>query len=316
MDIAKAADFYNRLRQLADPAVYHISEYREIDYGIQFTISIQFASGLLRVYQNKKGILKIDTSQIKSDQILALVSTLIPNSFGNSQKSSKNAEGLSVSIDQLVYPMIGTDESGKGDYFGPLVIASALVDANSEKRLAAAGVRDSKKISDSSIHEIAKAIRSFLPKQNYSVVVIGPEKYNELYIKIGNLNRLLAWGHARAIENVLEHANCQNAIADQFGDESFIQKALLERGKKIRLVQIPKAEQYTAVAAASVLAREGFLVRLAELGQEIGFSLPKGASVEVENTARQIVQKLGKRALTMCAKLHFKTTQKLRPDPL
>jgi ribonuclease HIII len=296
---------------VADPAVFHISEYRQIDFGIQFTISTQTTSGLLRVYQNKKGILKIDSSQIESDQILALISTLVPDSIDPGQKRSKKSESSSTPLDQIVYPMIGTDESGKGDYFGPLVIAGALVDGDSERQLAAVGVRDSKQMSDSSIHETTKIIKSILPKHNYSVVPIGPEKYNELYKKIANLNKLLAWGHARAIENILKHAECQNAIADQFGDESFIKNALLERGKKIRLIQMPKAEQYTAVAAASVLARESFLERLAELGREIGFTLPKGASTEVENVARQISNRSGKQALIKYAKLHFKTTEKL-----
>ncbi len=208
---------------------------------------------------------------------------------------------------------IGTDESGKGDYFGPLVIAGVYLDPETEKTLGDAGVRDSKKISDQSIYEFAKMIRSHLNKSQYSVVAIGPDKYNELYDKIGNLNRLLAWGHARAIENILAAVECEKAIADQFGDESYIKRALLEKGKDIELVQMPKAEKHTAVAAASILAREAFLVRLAELSRECGMQLPKGASAEVENTARRVVQERGMSQLTKCAKLHFKTTAKLQP---
>jgi ribonuclease HIII len=311
MDITRAVDIYNQICRDADPAIYRISEYRQIDYGIQFTISTTMTSGLLRVYQNKKGILKLDTSQLKSNQILGLISALLPDLINPSDQRQEQANSSLEGIDKLVYPMIGTDESGKGDYFGPLVIASALVDADSEKKLAAIGVRDSKKISDSSIREIAKGIKSLLSNQHFSVVPIGPEKYNELYAKIGNLNKLLAWGHARAIENILSRTECQNAIADQFGDESFIRKALMDHGKKIRLVQTPKAERYTAVAAASVLAREGFLVRLAELGHEAGFSLPKGASIEVENVAKRIIGKYGKPSIAKYVKLHFKTTEKL-----
>jgi ribonuclease HIII len=207
---------------------------------------------------------------------------------------------------------IGTDESGKGDYFGPLVVAGVFLDQASEKRLADAGIRDSKKISDNRIREFAKMIRSYLDKAKYSVVVIGPEKYNELYAKIGNLNRLLAWGHARSIENILMAVDCSRAIADQFGDESYIKQALLEKGKGIELLQMPKAEQHVAVAAASVLAREGFLLRLAELNKEFGMEFPKGASIEVENAAKHFVEKYGMNQLAKCAKLHFKTTEKLR----
>jgi ribonuclease HIII len=207
---------------------------------------------------------------------------------------------------------IGTDESGKGDYFGPLVVAGVFLDQVVEKRLADAGVRDSKKISDNRIYEFATMIRSYLGKGQYAVVVIGPEKYNELYAKMGNLNRLLAWAHARSIENILMSVDCNRAIADQFGDESYIKKALLEKGKGIELLQMPKAEQHVAVAAASVLAREGFLLRLAELNKEFGMEFPKGASIEVENTAKRFVEKYGMNQLAKCAKLHFKTTEKLR----
>lgn len=207
---------------------------------------------------------------------------------------------------------IGTDESGKGDYFGPLVVAGVFLDPTTEKLLADAGVRDSKKISDNRIHEFAKMIRSYLDKAQYSVVVVGPEKYNELYDKIGNLNRLLAWGHARTIENILSVVDCKSAIADQFGDESYIKKALLEKGKGIELLQMPKAEQHIAVAAASVLAREAFLLRLVELSNEFRIKLPKGASAEVEETAKRFVQKYGMSQLAKCAKLHFKTTEKIR----
>lgn len=207
---------------------------------------------------------------------------------------------------------IGTDESGKGDYFGPLVVAGVFLDPVTEKKLADAGVRDSKKISDNRIHEFAEMIRSYLSKTQYSVVTVGPEKYNELYAKIGNLNKLLAWGHARSIENILHGVDCTKAIADQFGDESYIKKALLDKGKGIELLQMPKAERYTAVAAASVLAREAFLLRLAELSREFGITFPKGASAEVEAVGKRFIEKYGTTTLAKCAKLHFKTTEKLQ----
>lgn len=206
---------------------------------------------------------------------------------------------------------IGTDESGKGDYFGPLVIAGVYLDSESEKQLRDAGVKDSKKLSDTRVMDLASTIRSHLDKTRYSVVSIGPEKYNELYGRMGNLNKLLAWGHARSIENILASVNCKSVISDQFGDESYIKKALLEKGKGVELLQMPRAEEHTAVAAASVLAREAFLLRLSAFGKELGIELPKGASAEVEDAARRVVQKQGMGALTKYAKLHFKTTKKI-----
>lgn len=201
---------------------------------------------------------------------------------------------------------IGIDESGKGDYFGPLVIAAVFVDATTERELALMQVRDSKKISDGRILELAPDIKTICP---HSLIAIGPQKYNELYSKIRNLNRLLAWGHAKALENLLEHVSCGRAISDQFGDERLILKALQEKGRKISLEQRTKAESDLAVAAASILARAEFLIRLKRLSDEIGTVLPKGASPAVELAGKMIVKRHGQERLGTVAKLHFKTTK-------
>jgi len=201
---------------------------------------------------------------------------------------------------------IGIDESGKGDYFGPLVIAAVFVDATTQSELAVMEVRDSKKISDGRILELAPDIRTVCP---HSIIVIGPQRYNELYGKIRNLNRLLAWGHAKALENLLERVSCDRAIADQFGDEQLIVNALQEKGRRITLEQRPKAETDLAVAAASILARAEFLLRLKRLSDDVGTILPKGASPAVELAARMIVKKHGQDRLNTVAKLHFKTTR-------
>ena len=201
---------------------------------------------------------------------------------------------------------IGIDESGKGDYFGPLVIAAVFVDETTQGELALMQVRDSKKISDGRILEMAPDIKTICP---HSVIAIGPQKYNELYAKIKNLNRLLAWGHAKALENLLERVSCERAISDQFGDERLILNALQEKGRKIVLEQRPKAESDLAVAAASILARAEFLLRLKRLSDEVGTTLPKGASPAVELAAKMIIKKHGQERLDSVAKLHFKTTQ-------
>ena len=203
---------------------------------------------------------------------------------------------------------IGIDESGKGDYFGPLVIAAVFVTPALEQDLALMQVRDSKKISDGRILEMAPDIRLLCP---HSLVAIGPQRYNELYAKIKNLNRLLAWGHARALENLLQQVDCDLAIADQFGDERLILNALQEKGKQIRLVQRTKAESDLAVAAASILARAEFLQRLDRLSQELSTTLPKGASAAVELAGRMVVKKYGRDRLGTVAKLHFKTTKQV-----
>jgi len=219
---------------------------------------------------------------------------------------------LTITEPSVAGSRIGSDESGKGDYFGPLVIAAAFVTPEIEPDLKLMEVRDSKRISDGRVLELARDLRQVC---KHSIVAIGPQRYNELYEKIRNLNRLLAWGHARALENLLEQVTCELAIADQFGDERFILNALLEKGKRIRLVQRPKAEEDLAVAAASILARAEFLTRLKRLSDEVGTSLPKGASPAVELAARMVVKKHGRERLSTIAKLHFKTTLAVLATP-
>jgi ribonuclease HIII len=205
-------------------------------------------------------------------------------------------------------PRIGTDESGKGDYFGPLVIAGVYVDEKTESKLVELGVKDSKKISDPVILKLEEQIKALCP---YSVVFIGPERYNTLYQKIKNLNRLLAWGHARVIENLLQKVDCHKAITDQFGDESLVKNSLMDLGKAIELEQRPRAEADPAVAAASIIARAEFVRRLEMLSEEAGEKLPKGAGSVVDQVARRIYQQKGIDGLTKIAKTHFATTAKI-----
>jgi ribonuclease HIII len=203
---------------------------------------------------------------------------------------------------------IGTDESGKGDYFGPLVVAGFFLPEGQEDVLRELGVKDSKRTSDNRAREVADLLRR---GYTHSVVAIGPEKYNQLYQRLRNLNRLLAWGHARAIENILLEKNVRLAVTDQFGDKGFVLEALMRKGKKIELVQKPKAEEDPAVAAASLLARAEFLKRLHFLSQDVGVELPKGASSLVEEAAVNLIRKHGREILERTAKVHFKMTARI-----
>ena len=203
---------------------------------------------------------------------------------------------------------IGTDEAGKGDYFGPLVVAGVVADEDIARSFEELGVRDSKRLSDSSVKDLAAKIKKTAP---FSIVAIGPEKYNELYHDIGNLNRLLAWGHSRVMENILKTEQCDYVLADKFGDEKFIIRALMEKGKKIQVIQRVEAESDIAVAAASILARAEFIQRLAALSLKYGVDFPKGASPSVIETGRKFVQRYGTNRLNEVAKTHFKTTKQV-----
>jgi ribonuclease HIII len=224
---------------------------------------------------------------------------------------------------ELFLPRIGVDESGKGDFFGPLCVAGVYVNETVIKAWETIGIRDSKAIgSDHKIRHLAKIIRE-TPGCVTTVVSIGNEAYNRLYLKSRSVNALLAWGHARVIENLLGQIHRMipppvRAISDQFASsKTTVEKALMPLGRNLELVQRHKAEADTAVAAASILAREEFIRRLVMLGTKINMELPRGASTAVEALARKIYAERGENGLGSVAKMHFRTSYRVRglPEP-
>lgn len=216
-----------------------------------------------------------------------------------------------VANPELAIPRIGVDESGKGDLFGPLCAAAVYANEHIVKDWIAAGVRDSKQISSAkSIEHFNDLIRS-TPGAAFAVIPIGNPAYNRLYGKIGNLNRLLAWSHGRAIEDLLEknpglEPPPTRIVVDQFArDPRVVQRALQTRGRQLELIQRTKAESDPVVAAASILARHAFVSRLAELEKTYGVRLPKGASAEVKKAVSAFVKAHGRDRLGEVAKLHF-----------
>ena len=216
---------------------------------------------------------------------------------------------------EIFEPHLGVDESGKGDFFGPLVIAGVYVDRGIARKLLDAGVVDSKRIgSDTRIRALAEIIR----KSSLGLVetvLIGPAKYNELYEKFGNLNLLLGWGHARVIENLLaKKPACPRSLSDQFADARVINASLLKHGRKITIEQRPRAESDIAVAAASIIAREAFINWLERKSKELGLRLDRGVSPSVKESARKLVELSGAGALREVAKVHFRTAHETAPD--
>ena len=199
---------------------------------------------------------------------------------------------------------IGVDESGKGDFFGPLVIASVLTDEKNAKYFTELGMKDSKKLADRKILSFAQEIKKYAP---HSVIAISNGRYNELYSSFKNLNRLLAWGHARAIENILEKNTCEYALSDQFGDPSLIKNALMKNGRNIRLEQMVRAESDIAVAAASILARAAFVQKIEAMENTYGVKFPKGCTGIVKTAAAEFIEKYSKDRLKEVCKTHFKT---------
>jgi ribonuclease HIII len=211
-------------------------------------------------------------------------------------------------VHQIEWPIIGVDESGKGDFFGPLVIAGALLTEEQAQDLSTLGVRDSKTISDKKIISLATRIRDICA---HNLVIINPEKYNQLYGKIRNLNKLLGWGHARVIENILAKHPVKAAISDKFGAERFIINSLQKEGRKIELIQMVRGEAHPAVAAASILARAEFLSRMERMSRRYAAVFPRGASAKVDEAGRALVKAEGTTILSQVAKLHFKNYHRI-----
>ena len=201
---------------------------------------------------------------------------------------------------------IGVDESGKGDYFGYLVIAGVVADEDTAEKLRSIGVKDSKKLSDPNVQKIAAVVKKTC---SHDIIRISPEKYNQLYKKFRNLNKLLAWGHARVIENLMRD-DIDHVVVDKFADEKVLNKMLFEKSRKKKLIQEIRGERDIAVAAASVLARSEFLKTLRSLSLQVGVSLPKG-STHVSEAIKEILAKYDENVLQLVAKTHFKITKRV-----
>ncbi|MBS0660288.1 MAG: ribonuclease HIII [Verrucomicrobia bacterium] len=216
---------------------------------------------------------------------------------------------------EMFSPHIGIDESGKGDFFGPLVVAAVYVDRDIARAFRAAGIQDSKAIgSDARIRQLAEVVRT-TPGVAYEIFSLIPERYNAAYAKFKNLNRLLAWGHAKVLEAVLEQRpDCPRALSDQFANPALLKRALQTRGKAIELESRTKAESDPAVAAASILARERFVDWMDRSSKAYGEKIPRGAGVEVSRVAKNLVKERGAPFLTRAAKTHFRTAHEAAPD--
>jgi len=286
LDRARAAEVRSRMEDLGwtfDPAP---PDYAAWSARLPTVRAVYYASGKL-VLQGKD-------ASLAAEEL-----------FGGGPRPSH--PGLAITV-----PTVGSDETGKGDFLGPLVVAAAFVRPGQEALLAEYGVRDSKTVGDREAASIADLLRVTLP---HAIVAIDPPRYNELHREMGsNLNRLLAWAHGKAIEEVLakrEAAGAALLVVDQFAKGPLVPRALGPLGRALRLEMRTRAEDNPAVAAASILARAAFLAGLKRLGDSIGVALAKGAGPPADQAARRVLARGGPALLARVAKMHFKNTQKV-----
>jgi ribonuclease HIII len=295
-----AQNIINHYSKKLENLGFTISVPQKAQYSYNITLEKDNNKVKLLVYFGKKGN-KLQVQGNPETAAFKDVSSLVfgEKLFQEDDKEIKEPENY-----------IGTDESGKGDFFGPLVVAGVLADKADILKLINLGVRDSKTITDYNIKKLAVKIRSLL-NNKYDIIPLKPEKYNELYSKMRNVNLILGWAHAKVIENILNSYKVEEAISDKFGNEKTILNALQQKGREIKLHQVTKAERYTAVAAASILARDGVIKWFEINSKKLKIKIPKGASAEVESCARKVVKNFGKDVLPGLVKMHFKTLKRI-----
>ncbi|MEO1698016.1 MAG: ribonuclease HIII [Planctomycetota bacterium] len=223
----------------------------------------------------------------------------------SASKKSSSKTGAGEPALALEPPVTGSDEAGKGDFFGPLVVAAVRADADGLALLEELGVADSKTLTDGRALKLGATLRERVP---HSVVRVDPAEYNERYPTYTGLNPFLADLHAEAIGALAQQG--ENVVVDQFERKGLVRAALGPLAS--RLTEVPRAERHPAVAAASILARQEFLLGLAELSEEAGVALHKGAGPPVDEVGVRLVRAQGEGALHTFAKLHFKNLQKIR----
>lgn len=207
---------------------------------------------------------------------------------------------------KLEHPTIGSDEAGKGDYFGPLTVAAVALEPDVVPFLDEVPLIDSKRLADRTVIEAAQALT---PVVVHETVSIGPARYNEMLPSFRSLDRLLAWAHAKAIRSVLERSPIRRVFVDRFADRKVIEAALGDAAEGLELIIEPRGEQDPAVAAAAILARAAFLEGIQRCGRRAGRPLPKGAGEKVVAAAGALWAEGGEAALKEVAKLHFATTE-------
>ena len=288
-----------------------INAEKEIDYGYQIVVSDGKTKTPVAFYPSGKILVQGNDSYLKTALQLWRQAYIPKPSFGDIQTQPLELETSSPLSTPTVQPTgitrIGSTESGKGDYFGPLVIGAVYINNQTEAYLIELVMKASRQYSDERILRLAEEIKKLCP---HSIITIGPKRYNEAYEKIQNLYSLLAWGHARALDKLLEKVSCKLAISDQFGNENVLQKALMQKSRQIKLM--PQTEVDVAVATASILARAEFIEQNVMLSIAIGRTLPRGDSdPSIIPVGREIVAEKGKAALSDVAKLHFPITEKI-----
>ncbi|MBN1149959.1 ribonuclease HIII [candidate division WOR-3 bacterium] len=274
-----------------------LSGEKEILRGTQFFVKSRLGSGHVRVYDNKKKGVRLDLSQIDSEDLVQF----IENFEGNPEIQPENLD--------LQHPFVGCDESGKGDLFGPLVSAAFFADEEDSCELERMGVRDSKMNTDEKNIALAQNIGEAF-KSKFEITVLSPMDYNEKYEQVKrkgySLNELLCDLHKETVRNLAKRHLPRTLIVDKFSRNCDFSNVF--HGKTSFFY---RAESIRAVAAASVLARSAFLGGVKIISEKYGMKIPLGCSAGTHKTALKFAENFGEKELRMSVKMNFKTAQQV-----
>jgi len=283
-----------------------VKDIKEIQYGFQMRVAYGEEEGVIRVFESKKYGVKLDTSLIRGYNLAKKIDICLGNNKTESDLTKLEEEG------QFDF-YVGSDESGKGDYFGPLVIAGTMVSNENLNRLESLGIKDSKLLKEDRIFYLeSEILRLRIP---YKRITLLPERYNDLYEAYSsrgcNLNDILTKFHFEVINSFIDDEKRFKVVVDRFSINSGLEE-MFKSYKNVKFCEVERSEsKFLYVAAASILARAKFLKEMKRLSGEIGFTLKRG-SVGVMDLAQKIVDTYGLFGLKKVAKLHFKITRELK----
>ena len=298
------ADILGKLAQCG----IQVYEQVPLQYGLQLRLIFEDEKAVLNIYHSAKKGISLVIGGKANTQIRRMLQEIVGEQI--SQQVVQTPESKHSWDD-----WIGSDESGKGDYFGPLVVCSFRADREAEKRLWAMGVMDSKLLSDHQIRDIAQRLYSEFAGLMNGIVLM-PKTYNRIIENMRregrNLNDLLAWQHFKVLEEMLKSDPAPDGIlVDQFTSRKTLLRLFQASEIKVNLIERPRSESDAAVAAASILARFQYITAMADMSRKWGIGFAPGASAKVDRIARQFVQKHGQERLGEVAKLHFKNTSRV-----
>ncbi len=294
--------FMAALIRKAEKVGLKLSDEKEINYGVQLKFSKNEETIAVNIYfSKKKGISTVIGGSPKSP-----LRPLVQGILGKADEL-KREESHSWDL------WAGTDESGKGDFFGALVVCGFILEKEKQSELLKLGVKDCKLLKDEEVIDVAKKLHSRF-RDNIEVLSLYPAKYNELYDKFRKnnqkLNEMLAWMHSRVIMNLQKKHDFDGAVVDKFASDKTLVNSL-QGMKEIKLIHKIKAEEDLAVAAASIIARYHFLNSINSISKKFGLDFPKGASNKVIKIGKEFAKQFGKDRLNEVAKIHFKTIDKI-----